>query len=81
MVKLWEDASYNTHDDHKGHNKAMLTLGECALISVSNKQKFNVKISTEGELVGAHDDLGQVIWKNIYLRTSIYRGSQHDVSI
>ena len=40
-----------------------MTLGEGAVISMSNKQKLNVKISTEGELVGADVALGQVNWK------------------
>ena len=38
-----------------------MTLGEVAVTSLSNKQKFNIKISTEGEFVGADDALGQVI--------------------
>ena len=37
----------------------MMTLGEGAILSMSNKQILNVKISTEGELVGAGDALGQ----------------------
>ena len=68
ILKWWVDVSYNTHDDYKGHTRAMMTLGEVAVTSLSNKQKFNIKISTEGEFVGADDALGQVIWKNALLK-------------
>ena len=39
-----------------------MALGEGALTRMSNRQKLNVKISTEGELVAVDDALGQVIW-------------------
>ena len=61
IVKWRVDASYDIHDDHKGHTGAMITLGEGAVISMSNKQQLNVKISTEVKLVGSYDALGQVI--------------------
>ena len=45
----------------------MMTLGEGAVISMSNKQKLNVKISTEGELVGVDDALGKVIRTKLFI--------------
>ena len=72
IVKWWVDVLYNTHDKYKGHIGDMMTLGEGTVISMTNKQKLNVKISTEGELVGADDALGQVIWTNtLYWCTGI----------
>ena len=62
IVKQWVDTSYSTHDGCQGHTRAMLTLREGAVISMYNKQKLNVKISTEGELVGAYGALVHVIW-------------------
>ena len=37
IVKLWVDASYNTNDHYKRHTGATMTLGEGAVISMSNK--------------------------------------------
>ena len=45
-----------------------MTLGEGPVISMSNKQTFHVKRSTEGELVEPDDDLGQVLCKNTLLK-------------
>ena len=62
IVKWWVDASYNTHKNCKGHTVTTMTLEEGAIISISNRQIFNVKNSAEGELAGADDALRQVIW-------------------
>ena len=37
-----------------------------------SKQKLNVKISTEGELVGADDALGKFIWKKNFIEGQGY---------
>ena len=50
----------------------MMTLGEGAVTSMPNKQKLNVKISTERELVWADDALGQVIWKKHFIEGQGY---------
>ena len=44
----------------------MMNLGEGDEISMSNKRKLNVKISTEGELVQSDDALRQMIWGKIF---------------
>ena len=54
--------SYNAHDDFNGHNEAIMSLGKGSVLSKSTKQKLNVRSSTEGELVGADDMLGYVLW-------------------
>ena len=54
--------SYNAHDDFNGHNEAIMSLGKGSVLRKSTKQKLNVRSSTEGELVGADDMLGYVIW-------------------
>ena len=45
-----------------------MNLSEGTVISMSNRQILNVKISTEGELFGADDALGRVIWKKTLLK-------------
>ena len=51
----------------------MITLpGEGAVIRIYNKKKLNVKRSTEAELVGADDDLGQVIWTKYFIEGQGY---------
>ena len=48
ILKWWVDVSYNKHDNCKGHNGAIMTLGKGTVIGMSNKKKSNVKISIEG---------------------------------
>jgi hypothetical protein len=61
-VKGYIDASYGIHNDYKSHTGSALTLGGGAVYSASTKQKIIVKSSTEAELVGVSEGLGQVIW-------------------
>ena len=50
----------------------MTTIEEGTIISIPNKQKLNVKRSTEKELVGADDALGQVIWTKYFIEVMGY---------
>ncbi len=59
-IRWWVDASYNTHEDCKGHTGGMMVLGKSgkgALLRMCKKQKLNMRSSCEGELVGIDDVL------------------------
>jgi hypothetical protein len=60
-IKSYVDASYGTNNDYKSQTGVALTLGQGAVYAASTKQKIVVKSSTEAELVGISDALGQVI--------------------
>ena len=49
------DASFAFHPDFKGHNGAIMTMGQGVVHSVSRKQKPHSSISTEDELVAVDD--------------------------
>jgi hypothetical protein len=52
-VLTWSvDASFAIHNDMRSHTGAVLSMGQGALMSMSSKQKINIKSSTEAELVG-----------------------------
>ena len=61
-LKWWVDASYGVHWDSKGHTGMMMSLGKGAVMSFSRKQKLNAGSSTEAELIGVADALGNIIW-------------------
>ena len=46
VVKLWIDASRNTHDYCRVHTSIIMTLGRGGILILSLKQKFNVKSYT-----------------------------------
>jgi len=58
----WVDSSYAVHPDMHSHSGIVMMLGKGAVYSSSFKQKLNTKSSTEAELVGIDDTIGQVLW-------------------
>ena len=61
------DASFAVHPDCKSNTGACLTLGHGSILSISAKQKINMKSSTEVELVGVDDAMTFVMWmKNLF---------------
>ena len=56
---MYVDASYGVHADGKSHTGMTISLGRGAVHVRSSKQKIVTKSSTEGELVGLTDSLGQ----------------------
>ena len=62
VVKWWVDASYEIHDECKGHTGAGTTLGKGAVISFSRKQKIQGKSSTEDYIIGADYEAPQKLW-------------------
>ena len=61
-VKWWVDVAFAVHHGMKIHTDGMMTMGRGALYSASNKQKLNMKSSTEAELVGVDDLIPQILW-------------------
>jgi hypothetical protein len=72
IIRWWVDSSHMTHDDCKGHNGGMMLLGRGAVISMSGKQKLNVRSSTECELVGTYDILPTILWCKYFIESLGY---------
>jgi len=51
----------------RSHSGIIMMLGKGAVYSGSCKQKLNTKSSTEAELVGIDDAMGQVLWTRHFL--------------
>ena len=68
----WADAAFAVHQDMKSHTGGIMTLGKGAIQSMSRKQKLNTKSSTEAELVGADDVLGDLLWTRNFLEAQGY---------
>jgi hypothetical protein len=76
MIKWWIDASYAVQPDMKSHTGGMMSLGRGANYSTSNKQKINVRSSTEAELVGVNDCMPQCLWTRYFLEAQGYDVSE-----
>jgi hypothetical protein len=72
VIRWWVDASYNVHEDCRGHTGAMMSLGRGAPISFSRKQKLNVRSSCEGKLVGIDDALPLILWARYFIEAQGY---------
>ena len=77
VIRWWVDASYNVHWDARGHTGGMMSLGQGAALNYSNKHKINVKSSTEGELVGAHDMLTSIMYMLYFIKAQDYSADQN----
>ena len=62
------DASYAIHHDMRSHTGGVMIIGKGALYTTSTRQKITTRSSTEGELVGVHDVLPQVLWTRYFLQ-------------
>ena len=72
IIKWWVDASYAIHANMRSHTGATMSIGRGMIYSKSAKQKLNSKSSTEAELIGASDMLGQTLWTLYFLRDQGY---------
>jgi hypothetical protein len=79
IIRWWVDASYNVHEDCRGQTGAMMSLGGGAPISLSRKQKLNVRSSCEGELVGIDDALPSILWTRYFIESQGYTVDQNIV--
>ena len=71
-IHWYIDASHQTHDDCRGHTCALLTFSRGATISSSNKQKLNMKSSTETEIARLYDNTGNILWARNLLEAQGY---------
>jgi hypothetical protein len=76
---VYVDASYGVHVDGKSHTGVTISLGRGTVHVRSSKQKIVTKSSTEAELVGLSDSLGQVIWSRDFLVEQGYTMRPADV--
>ena len=76
-VIVYADASYGVHADGKSHTGVYITLGRGGVFFRSTKQKIVTKSSTESELVGLSDSLGQAIWTRDFLIGQGYKVVWH----
>ena len=68
QMKLWVDVSNGVHDDDsRSHTAGCVSFGWGVLLTKCQKQKLNVKSSTEGEIVGVSDFLPNMIWARMFL--------------
>ena len=71
-IYWWVDVAYAVHMNCRSHTGGTMSLGKGSPISMSTKQKINVKSSTEAELVGTDDAMGNIIWTNYFLKEQGY---------
>ena len=71
-IMWWIDASYAVHPDMKSHSGGTMSMGNGSVYSTSTRQKLVSRSSTEGELIGLHDVLPQVLWTRHFLHSQGY---------
>ena len=67
VLKCWIDASFAIHPGVDGHTGGVLTLGCCAVYSMSIRQKLNMQSSTESEIAGVSDILPRLLLTRLIL--------------
>jgi hypothetical protein len=72
VIKWYVDASFAVHSDFKSHTGAVMTMGQGAIQSMSQKQKLNTKSSTEAELVAPDDASVKILWTKLFLEWQGY---------
>lgn len=77
IIKWFTDASFATRHDMRSQTGAMMTLGKGGIYCTAKKQKLNTKSSTEAELVGVDDVLGQALWTRYFLEAQGYEIQQN----
>jgi hypothetical protein len=72
LLMWYIDASFAVQPNMRGHRGGGLTLGRGFPISVSTKQKLNIKSSTKSELVGVDDMMSVITWAHYFLLSKGY---------
>ena len=78
ILKWWIDTSFAVHPNMRGHSGGRLSLGRGFPIMSSTKQKLNMCISTETEVVGADDYMPAIHWTRYFLEAQGY-GVQENI--
>ena len=71
-MKTWVDVSYGVHADCRSHTGGCISFGCGVIMTKCQKQKLNVKSSTEGEIVGVSDYLPNMILARMFLKGQGY---------
>ena len=50
-----------------------MTMGQCAIMSMPQKQNLNTKGSTAAKLVGADDATTMMLWTKIFMKEQGYK--------
>jgi hypothetical protein len=72
IIHWYVDASHQVDDNCRGHTGAMMTLGQGAAMSSSNKQKTNTRSSSKTELYGLNSKLPDIIWACYFIEAQGY---------
>ena len=73
LMKAWVDVSYGVHASCRSHTGGCISFGQGAIATKCQKQKLNVKSSTEGEIVVVSDYLPNMIWVRMFLEAQEYK--------
>ena len=72
----YADLAFAVHPDMKSHTGGNMMLGKGSPHSISRKQKLNTKSSTESEVVGADDVLGDLLWSKNFMKAQGYEANK-----
>ena len=62
ISEWWVDASFAIHDNMKSRSGATMSLGKGVIYCASTMQKIMASSSTEAELAGVDDRMGNICW-------------------
>jgi hypothetical protein len=66
-IKYYIDSSFAVHKDMRSHSKAIITLGEDAIISESTKQNVNAQSLTESEMIAVDNTISKLLWTKCFI--------------
>ncbi len=72
MLMWYVDDLFSVHLNMCGHTGGGMPMGRGFPISVSTKQKMNIKSLTESELVGTDDMMPIILWTSYFLLSQGY---------
>ena len=61
VIKWWADASFSTHNNFRGNNGGMVSMGAGTIKSGSWKQSINGRSSMDNNIIGVNDIMGPVL--------------------
>jgi len=67
ILHTYIDASYAVHPNMRSHSGGAISFGTGLVASTSQKQKLNVRSSTEAEIVGVDDVLSKVLFIDLFM--------------
>ena len=73
VINWYIDGEFSVHDDMRSHSGATMIIGKGSVYSGSSKQKLNVRISTEEEIVAVDDYMTPVIRDDMFMREQGYK--------